>query len=97
MKLPKDFPHRLHETKVIFATRPKCPSLISDIDTRVVDTIDFYALAQSNKGSKVCLFSLDNHFKVLGHSFFPTIEEAMNSLEPNGITRKDWKVVKSLI
>ena len=94
MRLPKDFPHRLNETKVIFVTRPKCPSSIHDIETRVTASISYYALSQHDKGAKVCLFSLDAYFKILGNDFFPTVEKAMSSLEPDGLAPGDWKYIK---
>lgn len=96
MKLPEKFPLSLNETKVLFVTRPKCPSFIHDIETKVTASISYYALGQNNS-SKACLFSLDDYFKVLGNDFFPTIENAMSSLEPDGLVPGDWEFIKNRV
>jgi hypothetical protein len=95
MKLPENFPHKINEAKVNFATRPQCPSSISDIESKVITSISYYALGKHYNWSKFCLFSLDDHLKVVGHEFFSTVEQAMSSLEPDGLTPGDWKFVKS--
>ena len=79
MKLLKDCPHRLKETKDIFATRPKCPSLICGCEKKGTFPflISYYALGQHYKCSKVSLFSIDEHFMVVGDEFFSTVEQAM--------------------
>jgi hypothetical protein len=94
MRLPKDFPNKINETNVIYATRPKCSSSIHDIETKVTVSISYYALAQHDKNPKICLFSLNDHFKVLDKKFFSTVEKAMSSMEPDGLTPEDWKFIK---
>jgi hypothetical protein len=62
----------------------------------VTASISYYALGQHNN-SKACLFALDDHFKVLGNDFFPTIESAMSSLEPDGLVPGDWELIKNIM
>lgn len=91
MKLPNKFPNRLNDAKMLFATRPKCPSSIYDMENREFLNIEYYAIAQYSKNSGVNLFSIDDCFNVIGNSYFTTIEEAMSELEPDNISPKEWK------
>jgi len=94
MKLPNNFPKKLNDAKLLFATIPKCPSsILYDIENKEILTIKYYAIAQYSKNSGVNLFSIDDCFNVIGDSYFPTIEEAMSELEPDNISPKEWKKI----
>ena len=91
MKFPDDFPKKLNNQKLIFATRPKCFSGIYDMENRKMLSIEYYAIAESHENSEIKLLSMDGSFNVIADSCFFDIDEAMYELEPDNITEKDWK------
>lgn len=93
MKLPNNFPKHINNANILLATRPKCPSMISDIKKNKNLDIEFYAIAQYRKRLEINLFSLDDCFNIIGDSSFPTVEQAIAELEPDNISHKDWKLI----
>lgn len=94
MKLPKDFPLVINDAEVIFVARPKCSSMTMDVDTKIISSIEYYVLGQHLKNRIIGLFSLDKHINVVACEFHATVELAMSTLEPDGLTRKDWKCLE---
>jgi hypothetical protein len=95
MKFPNIFPINLNNAKLIFATLPKCPSMIYDMNNGKMLTIEYYAIAQCENDSGVRLLSIDDCLNVIGDSYFLDIESAMSELEPDGISTKCWKRISS--
>ena len=93
MKLPNNFPDKLDEANILFASCTKCYSGIYDSDTRKILPIEFYALAQYDNNSGIHVFSLNERFEVIDDSLHPTVEDAMSEMEKEGIFEKDWKKV----
>lgn len=91
MKLPNNFPKELNGAKLLFGTRPKCFAGIYDIENKQMLTIEYYAIAESDRNSGVRLLSMDDNFNVIDDSFFLTIDEAIYELDPDNISEKDWK------
>lgn len=91
MKLPKDFPKQVDKANILFATRPKCPSMIHDDKNNKNLDIEYYVIAQYEKSVEINLLSLDECFNIIGDSSFPNVERAIAELEPNNISYKDWK------
>ena len=53
--------------------------------------IEYYAIAQNEKDSRISLLCIDEFFNVINDSSFSTIERAISELEPDNISTKDWK------
>lgn len=77
MKLSDNFPKELNGEKLLFATRPKCFSGIYHMENRQMLTIEYYAIAESDKKSGERLLSMDDSFNVIADSWFLDIDKAM--------------------